>query len=111
MKDDLVQERRARERFALRLSAKVELLSASKYRVYDLVTTDVSGNGAYFPMVSPIAKDTRVKVALTLTSEFLKRLTDREGILMLNGTVVRTEPKGIAVRFDENNDSRYAGDS
>ena len=105
MKADMVQERRALERFSLRLPAKMELLSAEKHVVYDLVTTNISANGAYFPMVSPISTDTRVRVTLTISSEFLKRITDCQGVLILDGTVVRTERKGIAVRFDENNSS------
>ena len=105
MKADLVQERRALERFSLKLPARMELLSTEKCEVYDLVTTDISANGAYFPMVRPISKDTRVRVTLTISSQFLKRITGCQGVLILDGTVVRTEPKGIAVRFDENNNS------
>ena len=95
-------ERRGLERFKLSLLAKVEVLASGEKQVFNLVTNNISGNGAYFHMLHPISNDTRVRVTITIASEFVKEITGFQMRLKVEGRVVRSEPTGMAIKFNEN---------
>ena len=96
-----VQERRGLERFKLRHLAKVEILVSGEKQLFNLVTNNISADGAYFHMLHPISKDTRVRVTITITSEFVKKITGFQMRLTVEGRVVRSEPTGMAIQFNE----------
>ena len=96
-----VKERRGLERFKLRLLAKVEVLASGEKQVFNLVTNNISANGAYFHMLHPISNDTRVRVTITIASEFVKEITGFQMRLTVEGRVVRSEPTGMAIQFNE----------
>jgi hypothetical protein len=97
-----MQERRKFERFALELPARIEIARLGEDReTFDLLTSNVSAGGAFFSKKLAITSGTRVRLYLTVSSETLKEETGAQGCVRLSGTVVRTEPKGTAIRFDE----------
>ena len=95
-----VKERRGLERFKLRLLAKVEVLASGEKQVFNLVTNNISANGAYFHMLHPISNDTRVRVTINIASEFVKEITGFQMRSKVEGRVVRSEPTGMAIQFN-----------
>jgi len=98
----LMKERRKYERFILGLSGKMEVVTLGKQEVIDVVTTDISAGGAFFHSAEPIPEDGQVKLELIVASERLKELTGAQGLIRVEGTVVRSSPKGLAICFQKN---------
>ena len=96
-----LSERRGLERFKLRLPAKIEVLEPGERKVFNLVTSDISANAAYFQMLHPIPEDRRVRVTITLVSDFVREMTGFQMKLKVKGRVVRSEPTGMAIQFNE----------
>ena len=96
-----MEERRKYERFDFRLPGKIEVVSAGKQEVLDLLTSDVSPGGAFFHTAKPIAEGAGVKVRLVVGSERIKEMTGGgQGLIKVGGTVVRSGPTGMAICFD-----------
>jgi hypothetical protein len=67
-----------------------------------LNTKDVSAGGAYFRTKKALPEGTRVRVDIILPLDRLRRLKDTcKGLIKVTGTVLRSEPTGMAVCFDE----------
>ena len=96
-----MKERRKYERFVLWLPSQMEVVTSGKLEVLDLLTSDVSAGGAFFYTPEPILQGTQVKLSLVVTSQTLKELTAAQGLIKVEGTVVRCNAKGMAVSFDE----------
>ena len=97
-----MEERRKFERFTLALPANIETVASGRKRDrFDFLTSDVSGGGAFFNAEERIPAGTRVRLKVIVSSESLKDLTGAQGYLRVEGTVVRSDSKGMAVRFDE----------
>jgi len=96
-----MQERRKYERFPLRLPGKIEVVISAKQEVLDVVTTDVSAGGALFHTVEPIPEGAGVKVSLVVGSERIKEMTGAQGLVKVEGTVVRSSPTAMAICFEE----------
>jgi hypothetical protein len=99
---DTNQERRRLERFTIELPAKIEAAGAEQ-RLLNLFTKDISSGGAYFRTQKPLPVGTEVRVDLVLPLDKLKKfLSDREKVTVnVTGTVLRAEPRGMAVGFSE----------
>jgi hypothetical protein len=104
-------ERRALERFKLRLPAKIEVLPPGEKQVLNLVTSNISANAAYFHMLHPIAKDTRVRVTITLASKFVQEMTGFQIRLTIEGCVLRSVSTGIAIQFSERQEIERLGNA
>ena len=52
-------------------------------------------------MLGPISKSTRVRATIIFASQTIIDLTGYQGILKVEGTVVRTEKTGMAIVFDK----------
>ena len=96
-----MKERRKIERFTLELPAKIEIMSPEVKQVFNLMTANISSEGAYFHMIKPIKKDTYVKVTIRLNIELVKSLTGYEGILKTIGKVIRSNGRGMAIAFEQ----------
>jgi hypothetical protein len=96
-----MEGRRRLERFTLKIPVKVEVLKSGKKQIFNLVTNNISADGAYFHMLNPLSENTTVQLSLTISSDRLKKLTGSKSLIKLKGTVIRSEPTGIAVRFAE----------
>ena len=94
-------ERWKLERFRLKLLAKVVVLAPREKRSFYLITSNVSASGAYFHTLDPIPQGTRVRVTITLTSEFVREITGFESRLTIEGNIVRSIRTGMAIRFNE----------
>ena len=96
-----MKERREYKRFQLRLPARMEMISPGRKQVFDFRTRDISAGGVYIDTKEPLSKDTRFRLKLTLPSKRIKELTGAQSCIKVEGTVVRSTPTGVAIRFGE----------
>jgi hypothetical protein len=96
-----MKERRTCERFQLSLPARLELNSAGKKEVFELETKDVSAAGALLlGTTEQYPVGTRCHLELIVASEKIKELTGVQGLIKIDGIVVRSTPDGVAICFD-----------
>ena len=98
----LMQERRKYERFDLRLPGKIEVVTSGKQEILDVLTGDISAAGGFFHSAKPVPENAQVKIELIVNSKRLDELTGAQGLISVEGTVVRSSPKGMAIWFHEN---------
>jgi hypothetical protein len=101
---DLIYERRRLERFNLEVPARIEILTREEHNpeILELNTKDVSAGGAYFRTKKALPEGTRVRIDIILPLDRLRKLKDTcKGLIKVTGTVLRSEPTGMAVSFDE----------
>lgn len=99
-----MKERRKLERYKLQVPAKIELIGAAgKKEKLQLQTRDISANGAFFTSEKPVSEGVHVSLELVLSMEKLQQLIGKKSKieLKINGTVIRSDPEGIAVSFDK----------
>ena len=84
-------ERRKLERFDLRLPAKIEGLGLIKGVYNSLFTRNISAGGAFVETTKHFPENSRVSIDLAVPTGVLVKVT---------GAVLRSDPTGIAVRFD-----------
>jgi len=98
-----MEEQREFERFDLELPTRVEVeTSGRENEIFSLKTSNVSAGGAFFHTERPLSEGTRLRLNLILVVEKLKKLTGSQCHIKVNGTVVRFEEKGMAIRFQRN---------
>lgn len=83
-------ERRKLERFDLRLPAKIQGLGLKK-GVHNFLTKNVSAGGAFLETTKQLPENSRVSIDFVVPTGVLVKVT---------GDVLRSEPTGIAIRFD-----------
>jgi hypothetical protein len=100
----MVQERRALERFDLQIPARLHIISegdgTQDAPALQLITSNISADGAFFLTREPLSRGTAVDVGLDLTVARPNSSTPRRSKIKVSGRVVRIEPNGIAVRFE-----------
>ena len=90
-------ESRKLERFSLRLPARISVLESDTPPL-DLITENVSSGGAFFPTTKPLPEGLAVLVELTLRRESGR---GEAGRAKVKGRVLRSQPDGMAVRFEK----------
>ena len=96
-----MKEQRKYERFQLELPARLEMNSTERTEIFELQTRNISAAGALLvgtPEQFPAG--TRCQLELIVTSERIKKLTGVQGLIKLEGTIVRSTPDGVAICFD-----------
>jgi hypothetical protein len=84
-------ERRELERFDLRLPGTIEVLSQTK-EIITLFTRNICAGGAFFESTRHVPENSRVKIDLLVPTGVQIKVT---------GAVLRSEPAGMAIRFDK----------
>jgi hypothetical protein len=96
-----MKERRTYERFQLSLPARLEMNSSEKTEIFGLHTRDISAGGALLlGTTEQFPTGTRCQLELIVASERIKELTGVQGLIKIEGTIVRSTPEGVAVCFD-----------
>ena len=96
-----MKERRTYERFQLSLPARLEMNSTERTKIFELQTKDISAAGALLMgTAEQFPTGTRCQLELIVTSERIKELTGVQGLIKLEGTIVRSTPDGVAICFD-----------
>ena len=94
--------RRKLERFDLQLQTLV-----SAYRkgcapeTMNLLTTNISSNGAFLRTNQFLPIGTKVRLDLVLSLDELKKVKGKRTLIEVSGEVIRNESQGMAVRFAE----------
>ena len=70
--------------------------------VLKLFTSNICSGGAFFPFSNPPLQGTAVKVNLLLDNAKLKLPKESWSLVQVKGTVLRSEPFGMAVGFEPN---------
>ena len=96
-----MEERRAYERFQLNLPARLEMDSSERTEIFELQTKDISAAGALLlGTKEQFQPGTRCQLELIVASERIKELTGVQGLIKIEGTIVRSTPDGVAICFD-----------
>jgi len=96
-----MKDRRKYERFQLELSARLEMNSSQRTEIFELRTRDISAAGALLiGTTQQFATGTRCHLELIVSSERIKELTGVQGLIKIEGTIVRSTPDGVAICFD-----------
>jgi len=88
------KEMRKLERFSLKLPTRIQVLKGNF--TLDLVTGDISADGAFFPTSEPLPEGLKVLVEITLKRE---NGVGNGAKVHLKGKVLRCQSDGMAVRF------------
>ena len=95
-----MKERRTYERFQLSLPARLKMNSSQTAEMVELQTRDISAAGAFLNTTGRFSVGTRCQLELIVSSERIKELTGVNGLIKVDGTIVRSTPEGVAICFD-----------
>jgi len=95
-----MKERRSYERFHLKLPAKMEITTSSRQQIFNLHTKDISASGAFIRTADQLPEGARCRLEVTVPSNRIKELTGAQGLIKVEGTIVRSTPEGVAIRVD-----------
>ena len=70
-------------------------------RQFELETWDISAAGAFVITNEKFSKGTRFKLDLTVPSNRIKELTGLQSLIESEGSVIRSSPIGVAIKFDK----------
>ena len=96
-----LEEKRMLERFNLGLPSQLTVGEGEDQQIHDLLTRDISSDGAYFHTDLPLPVGTFVRIDLVISLDELKKLESRKTLIKVSGSVIRSEEKGMAVGFDK----------
>ena len=102
-----MEERRQLERFDLRLPAEIEVVSRVPGLINEklsLQTENICSGGAFFHTPSPLPEGTQVKIDMRLNFRRLRNMENRHPLVKVKGSVLRSEPTGMAIQFDRGYD-------
>jgi hypothetical protein len=96
----LMKDRRRHERFQLELSARLEINFPQRAGIFELRTRNISAAGTLLATTEQFVEGTHCHLELVVTSERIKELTGVQGLIKIEGTIVRSTPDGVAICFD-----------
>jgi hypothetical protein len=95
-----MKDRRQFERFVLTLPARMETVVSNRKQIFKLNTRDISAAGAFIDTTEKFTEGTRFKMDFTVSSNRIKELTGVLSLIECEGSIVRSTPKGVAIRFN-----------
>ena len=96
-----MEERRRHKRLTIPLPVRLNVIDGSKEMVLDLEARDISYSGTYVPTITIFPEGTRFVLDFTIPSDNLKKFKSLDSLIGCAGTMVRSEPHGIAIEFDK----------
>ena len=96
-----MDNKRKLERFELKVRARIE--GEPGRDILDVMTSDICAGGAFFYTDQTLPEGTKVRIDLLLPLERLKKLVEGydHAHIQVTGTVLRKEPQGMAVCFNQ----------
>ncbi len=97
-----INEKRAMERFDFCLPSQIHIKSlngAIEQSCLEIVTKDICAGGAFFETNQPLPVGTMVKMDMVLDFDNWKNLKCKCTLIQVNGFVLRTDEKGMAIQF------------
>jgi hypothetical protein len=96
-----MKERRKHGRFQLELPVRLETNSTDKKEIFELRSSNISAAGVLLlGTTEQFTTGTRCQLELVVASARIKELTGVQGLIKIEGTIVRSTPEGVAVCFD-----------
>jgi len=93
-------DKRKMERFDLELPAKLTWAEKDNEREsIELMTSNISSDGAFFKTNKPLTVGTAVKLAVILPLNKFKNVKYKNSHIHLSGSVIRTNHRGMAIRL------------
>jgi hypothetical protein len=95
-----MKEKRQYERFILPLPVRLETIELGRKKVLDLNSKDISASGTFIITLTSFPEETRFILNFTIPSKSIKKRNNAKSLKGLTGSIVRSNPHGIAIRFD-----------
>jgi hypothetical protein len=96
-----MKERRKHERLQLELQARLEMNAVERTEIFELQTQNISAAGALLVgTTEEFLVGTRCQLELIVSSERIRELTGVQGLIKVEGTIVRSTPEGVVVCFN-----------
>ncbi len=97
-----MEEQRLYTRFSAKLPVSLDAITTNELRVFNVETKDISATGAfiYTKEASFIPDDTRFILNSSNPDKSRIRLKKLKQLKNCTGTMVRSTPEGIAIRFN-----------
>ena len=92
------EDRRKFERFQISAPAMMEI--EEQESAVAIETRDISAGGAFFLSAEPLTAGEKVKIEIVIPNETITNLAGTQFQLKVEGTVIRCESNGIAVKFN-----------
>ena len=104
---EIGKEKRKFERFDINVPVRIQISGQEgQGETMDLVSDSVSAGGIFLKLQNQPPEGSPVRIEILLNFEELRTPEDPEGALVIaaTGQVLRSEPEGIAIRFNEDYD-------
>lgn len=92
-----VNEKRSLQRFELELPVQLHRTENGDEKII-LKTSNICSKGAFIGADQPYPVGTNLEMEIFLLSD----LPGKDDVIRIRGRVIRTEPEGMAVKFDAN---------
>ena len=90
------------KRFVITIPAFIESHTGPSAEINrELLSRDVSSDGAFFLTHDPLDVGTRLMVSMVLKPQYIKSSKCRKARVSVGGMVLRKESKGMAVQFEK----------
>ena len=96
-----MKERRQHKRLNIPLPVELNAMNGSGIMSLDLKVRDISYSGAFIPTLKSFSEATRFVLDFTIPSDNLENFRDVDSLIGCTGTMVRSDPQGIAIKFDK----------
>ena len=96
-----MKERRQHKRLTIPLPVRLNVMNGASIMALDLEARDISYSGTFIPTLTSFPEGTRFVLDFTIPSDNLKEFKDVDSLIGCAGTMVRSEPHGIAIEFDK----------
>lgn len=102
------KDKRELQRFAMEIPARIRVLDSNQGELdFDIKTSNISSGGAFFYTTEHLREGTDVTIELFLPIEKLIKYLENclkdygNTLIKLSGKVLRSEPEGMAIRFNK----------
>jgi len=96
-----MKERRQHKRLAIPLPVTLNAMNGSGIMSLDLEVRDISYSGTFIPTLTSFPEGTRFILDFTIPSDNLKEFKNVDSLIGCAGTMIRSDPQGIAIKFDK----------
>ena len=69
--------------------------------MFEYQTKDISAGGVFINTTEQFSENTKFKLNLTAPSDTIKKLTGAQSLIEVEGSIMRSTPLGVAIRFYE----------
>lgn len=96
-----MKERRLHRRLNIPLPVRVNAMSGDVLMALDLEARDISYSGTFIPTLTSFPEGTSFILDFTIPSDNFKDFKNVDSLIGCSGTMVRSDSKGIAIKFDK----------